>query len=163
MTDENRGPMTPVFPFANIIYHVTLLLDVSVNQKREKSRKKVFSRTRVGVLCILSLLKKSSEKRGKARFRRRFFRVSAKIYGRHDQNHAKGGHMKQPKSVPDNIWEAVRVVAEALQRKFETPLALSADASLSNATPNQSSRGGYNAKDKCGATPAGQSEPDGFA
>ena len=71
--------------------------------------------------------------------------------------------MKQPKSVPDNIWEAVRVVAEALQRKFETPLALSADASLSNATPNQSSRGGYNAKDKCGATPVGQSEPDGSA
>ena len=70
--------------------------------------------------------------------------------------------MKQPKSVPDNIWEAVQVVAKALQRKFENPLALSADASLSNATPNQSSTGGYNAGKTCGAAPAGQSEPDGL-
>lgn len=76
---------THVFPFACIIYHVTLLLGVSVNQKREKSRKKVFSRTRVGVLSIWPLLKKSSEKRRKVRFSRRFFRISAKIYGRHNQ------------------------------------------------------------------------------
>ena len=70
--------------------------------------------------------------------------------------------MKQPKSVPDNIWDAVQVITKALQRKFETSLALSADASLSNATSNQSSRGGYNAREKCGAAPAGQSAPDGL-
>ena len=67
--------------------------------------------------------------------------------------------MKQPKSVPDNIWDAVQVIAKALQRKFETPLALSADASLSNATPTQTSTGGYNARKECSAAPAGQSEP----
>jgi hypothetical protein len=80
-----------------------------------------------------------------------------------NQKRAKGEHMKQPKSVPDNIWEAVQVVAKALQRKFENPLALSADASLSNATPNQSSTGGYKNAGKTHRTaPAGKSEQDGL-
>jgi hypothetical protein len=70
--------------------------------------------------------------------------------------------MKQPKSVPDNIWEAVQTVAKALQRKFENPLALSADESFSKADPTQTSTGGYNGRETCGATTAGQSEPYGL-
>lgn len=70
--------------------------------------------------------------------------------------------MKQPKSVPDNIWEAVHTVAKALQRKFENPLALSADESFSNADPTQTSTGGYNDRKACGPTPAGESEPYGL-
>ena len=66
--------------------------------------------------------------------------------------------MKQPKSVPDNIWDAIEIFAEALRRKFETPLALSADASLSNADATQSSTGGYNGRQKYDTAPAGESE-----
>ena len=149
---------THVFPFANIIYHVTLLLGVSVNQKREKSRKKILSRAREGVSLYCSF-EKNRKKTGESPvFPDRFPKNGKDIWQARTRQRAKGGLMKQPKSVPDNIWDAIEIFAEALRRKFESPLALSADASLSNADATQSSTGGYNGRQKCDTAPAGESE-----
>lgn len=70
--------------------------------------------------------------------------------------------MDKPKSVPENIWEAVRIVADALQRKNEISLAIPAVKRFSNATSNQTVTGGYDAGQTDCITPAGKSEPDGF-
>ncbi len=70
--------------------------------------------------------------------------------------------MEKPKTVPENVWEAVCVVAAALQRKFETPLAIPAGARLGNATTNQLLTGGCDAGYQDCDAPAGGTGPDGL-
>lgn len=38
--------------------------------------------------------------------------------------------MEKPKTVPENIWDAAKIIANALQRKLETPLDNEAEARL---------------------------------
>ena len=69
--DENAAKAC--FPVTSIIYHATLLLDVSLNRDPQKNRKKVFSRTRGGDIFFIARIQDHLGKIGeKYRFRDAF-------------------------------------------------------------------------------------------